>query len=461
MELEDSQKGLLPGYLASFDGLIGDKRTGVTFRETVKGIMGAGSLVCQRIAASSATLSEAKEGGQRVSRMASGESTKRSQIDAESVTAVLRERGIEHLTQADTDELWLIGDGSDLRKPYAREMPDMMLVRDLDGKLVSGYRTLNVVGITPSRRGVLYHRLFSSKEDDFLSESLEAQQMLQTVSAALVAAKQRITVSWILDSGFDDVAVWRTVWEQEEHLVCRVKHTERLVAYQKDTGQWVEGDIKQAQKQLKLLATAETEMVVRRGRQRRAKRQRVRAKIKACPIRLTYETNVRREGPGEKVQKNLWLVEVRLPGTSLKPWLLITDWPVTDADAAVRIFQMYRQRWAVEDSFHFVKDTLGWEEVQLLDMTGIRTLLALGWVAAAFLYELGVTLDWEEVRLLARLGGWAERKGNKPGKTVLTRGLRRLLDMLVTQAVLDRHRAEHGDLPQRIAALLSSPSGEL
>ncbi len=461
MELEDSQKGLLPGYLASFDGLIGDKRTGVTFRETVKGIIGAGSLVCQRIAASSATLSEAKEGGQRVSRMATGESTKRSQIDAESVTAVLRERGIEHLTQADTDELWLIGDGSDLRKPYAREMPDMMLVRDLDGNLVSGYRTLNVVGITPSRRGVLYHRLFSSKEDDFLSESLEAQQMLQTVSAALVAAKQRMTVSWILDSGFDDVAVWRTVWEQEEHLVCRVKHTERLVAYQKDTGQWVEGDIKQAQKQLKLLATAETEMVVRRGRQRRAKRQRVRAKIKACPIRLTYETNVRREGPGEKVQKNLWLVEVRLPGTSLKPWLLITDWPVTDADAAVRIFQMYRQRWAVEDSFHFVKDTLGWEEVQLLDMTGIRTLLALGWVAAAFLYELGVTLDWKEVRLLARLGGWAERKGNKPGKTVLTRGLRRLLDMLVTQAVLDRHRAEHGDLPQRIAALLSSPSGEL
>jgi hypothetical protein len=461
MELEDSQKGLLPGYLASFDGLIGDKRTGVTFRETVKGIIGAGSLVCQRIAASSATLSEAKEGGQRVSRMATGESTKRSQIDAESVTAVLRERGIEHLTQADTDELWLIGDGSDLRKPYAREMPDMMLVRDLDGNLVSGYRTLNVVGITPSRRGVLYHRLFSSKEDDFLSESLEAQQMLQTVSAALVAAKQRMTVSWILDSGFDDVAVWRTVWEQEEHLVCRVKHTERLVAYQKDTGQWVEGDIKQAQKQLKLLATAETEMVVRRGRQRRAKRQRVRAKIKACPIRLTYETNVRREGPGEKVQKNLWLVEVRLPGTSLKPWLLITDWPVTDADAAVRIFQMYRQRWAVEDSFHFVKDTLGWEEVQLLNMTGIRTLLALGWVAAAFLYELGVTLDWKEVRLLARLGGWAERKGNKPGKTVLTRGLRRLLDMLVTQAVLDRHRAEHGDLPQRIAALLSSPSGEL
>lgn len=461
MKLEDDQKGLLPGYLASFDGLIGDKRTGVTYRETVKGIIGAGSLVCQRIAASSATLSKAKEGGQRVSRMATGESTKRSQVDAASVTAALRERGIAHLSEADTDELWLIGDGSDVRKPYAREMPDMMLVRNLDGSLVSGYRTLNVVGITPSRRGVLYHRLFSSKENDFLSESLEAEKMLQTVSSALTALKRRMTVSWILDSGFDDVAVWRTVWEQNEHIVCRVKHTERLVTYQKDTGQWVEGDIEQARKHLKLLATAQTEMVVRRGRQRRAKRQRIRATIKACPIRLTYETNVRREGPGETMQKNLWLVEVRLPDTQLKPWILVTDWPVKDKEAAVRIFRMYRQRWAVEDSFRFVKDTLGWEEVQLLNLTGIRTLLALGWVAAGFLYELGVTLDWEEVRLLARLGGWADRKGNKPGKTVLTRGLRRLLDMLVTQAVLDRYRSEHGDLPPRIDSLLSSPSGEL
>ena len=37
MELERTHKKLLPGYLASFDKLIGDQRTGVTFRETVKG----------------------------------------------------------------------------------------------------------------------------------------------------------------------------------------------------------------------------------------------------------------------------------------------------------------------------------------------------------------------------------------------------------------------------------------
>jgi hypothetical protein len=31
---------------------------------------------------------------------------------------------------------------------------------------VPGYRTLNVLGLTPGRRGLLYHRLFSSQAPD-------------------------------------------------------------------------------------------------------------------------------------------------------------------------------------------------------------------------------------------------------------------------------------------------------
>jgi hypothetical protein len=163
----------------------------------------------------------------------------------------------------------------------------------------------------------------------------------------------------------------------------------------------------------------------------------------------------------EEKQKQVWLVEIRLPKTNLKPWLLITDWPVEDAESAVRIFRMYRQRWAVEDSFKFTKQTLGWEEVQLLNLKGIRTLVALGWVAAGFLYELGITLEWEEVQLLARLGGWAPRKDRKPGKITLVRGLRRLIDSMVTQSFLESYVAEHGCLPPRIAAMLGQTPGEL
>jgi hypothetical protein len=94
-----------------------------------------------------------------------------SLVDAEHLTAQLREAAVEQLAQAPEDELWLIADGSDLRKPYAEAMPALMQVRDLEGDLVPGYRTLNVLGVTPGRRGILYHRLFSSEEPGFGSRT--------------------------------------------------------------------------------------------------------------------------------------------------------------------------------------------------------------------------------------------------------------------------------------------------
>jgi hypothetical protein len=79
--------------------------------------------------------------------------------------------------------------------------------------------------------------------------------------------------------------------------------------------------------------------------------------------------------------------------------------------------------------------------------------VAPGWVATGFLYDLGVTLEWGEVRLLRRLGGGEERPNRPPGKIVLTRGLRRLLDHLATAAILADEERQHG-LPPRIAAML-------
>ena len=89
-----------------------------------------------------------------------------------------------------------------------------------------------------------------------------------------------------------------------------------------------------------------------------------------------------------------------------------------------------------------------------MELHGIRLLVALGWVAAAFLYELGVTWDWAEVQLLARLGGYVPHKGRKPGKIALCRGLHRLYASMSTLTLLNDHIAEHGDLPPRIRALI-------
>ena len=458
-------------YLSSYHDLIGDKRTGGTFGEIIKGIIGSGDLICKRIASHAPGLATIKNGAQRVIRFATGESTKRSQLDAEHLTAKLRERGLEYLGTAEaskdagSSELWLIMDESDLRKPYAQEMPDLMQVRDLDGGLVPGYRTLNVLGVVPKRRAILYHRLFSSQEKGFISEPREVQRALKTVDQSLEGQEGQPTVTWILDRNFDNVAVWRTIWEQKKHLVCRIQHRERLVRYRQKgnkkgtPGQWQAGKIADAQEHLEPMAKTRSQMKIRLGSQKRPKMQTVGVHIRVCPLQLDYDRNVRREGPREETRQALWLVEVTLKKAHMEPWLLVTDRPVVCERMAIQVFRMYRQRWAIEDSFKYTKDCLGWEAVQVLDLEAIRVLVALAWVAAGFLYEMGVTLEWPEIELLARLGGWEERPERKPGKIVITRGLAELMNSFVTQAILQDYIDKHGKLPPGIIALIRDFSG--
>lgn len=106
MTWEVSWGDSLAAYLRHFERLIGDRRPGVTFCEIVKGIIGTGILVCERIAAHSPQiLTATTKDVQRVIRLAKGESTKRSRLDVASLTAQLRSRGLVELAQSGADEL--------------------------------------------------------------------------------------------------------------------------------------------------------------------------------------------------------------------------------------------------------------------------------------------------------------------------------------------------------------------
>ncbi len=74
MECQTTWEDPLQRSLQRFDGLIKDERTRRTFQESVKGIMTAGTLICQRTAACSPRLSQAKDGAQRIIRLATGAS---------------------------------------------------------------------------------------------------------------------------------------------------------------------------------------------------------------------------------------------------------------------------------------------------------------------------------------------------------------------------------------------------
>ena len=386
--------------------------------------------------------------------MLSGETTQRSELDPDRLVAKLQAHGVERLRGE--PHVWVVVDGSDLRTPHARAMERLQRVKRLDRQgTVNGYPTLNVIGIGRERRGLLYHKLYSSAAPDFLSEPAETRAAIRSAGAAL--APLGCAVTGIFDGGFDDQAVWGEARDQGWSLVCRrpggARHRDRLVRPAPGAPECHPADLAP---RLRPLAEVEAEMVVQKIGRPSPKLQPVTATVAATPLVVTA---ARRTPAGDLVrERGCWLVEVRLAKVRQEPWWLLTDRPVEDADQAAEVFRLYCQRWAIEGAFKTAKQCLGWEDVQVLTYDAVRLLVALGRVAAGFLFALGVTLEWGEVRLLRRRvppgRGGEDRPNRPPGKIVLARGLRRLLDLLATEAILADEERRHGGLPPRIAALL-------
>ncbi|MBN2258678.1 MAG: transposase [Anaerolineaceae bacterium] len=383
--------------------------------------------------------------------MAEGDSTKRSRLEADQVTSVLREQGVANLMAE--PELELVLDGMELRRPGAHEQEYLMSVKALDGSLVNGYRSFNVLGMGQEARGLLYHKLISSNMPDFNSENMEIKAAINQTEQALVGFEGAKT--WAIDMGFDNDDVWWEIWKHpNSHMVNRVYHMERIVEWQTASGKWEERYLDATFQYMKHLATIETELEIRLQGQKYAKRQKVTVELSAVPIRVYH--------PEDKTKtKPVWFVRAKVLGAVGKPWYLLTDWPVHNADDAVRIFRFYRRRWSVEDTFKFIKTSFGIEEVQMLSFEAVRRLVAFGWVAAGFLFHLGLTLEQPEVRLLAVLGGWEERKNRPPGKQIIARGLRRLIDQAATEAILLKYVEDYGDLPPFVKRLLATSGYKL
>lgn len=449
MKRATDQCDVLGRYLSRFDDACGDRRTRYTLGQTVHGILGGQSLCCAQIARSAPGLAASDSSEQRIRDMVDGRSTKNSpDLDEQHIVQRLVARGVEMLSG--DDEIWVAMDTSDLRKPYATKMPDLMGVLDLNKNVVPGYRLMTALGLGHRARGVLYHHLFSSTATDFRSEPQEAFDAVDAVSGALQPLSAVVT--FLVDRGFDNIALWHRVWDKGHHLVARIRDLGRIVFRPTPNQRWERTVIQNLAPHLRPLATLEAEMAVQMVGQKHRYRQTVTARLSAVAVQLRYSATVDKKR--QRSRRAVWIVQVQLEGTVHEPWWLISDWPVETAEDAQRIFRMYCSRWAAEDAYKFIKGCFGWEEVQVMELRGIRLLVALGWVAAAFLYELGVTWDWAEVQVLARLGGYVPHRGRTPGKIALCRGLHRLYDSMSTIALLQDYVNDHGDLPPRIRALI-------
>lgn len=337
-------------------------------------------------------------------------------IELKGVNEFTSQRGSKNLEGQKV--VFVPADGSEIRKQYSKKLENLMRVRDLDGQLINGYRTINSIGVTEDGKRVLLLETipFSSNEQGFRSENVYKEEIIRESSEAIKSnAGGEIKILYLLDSEFDDRKIVEEIEGQGDSFIIRVKHLERTV-------ESVEGE------QNKLGSIELKNRYAKRHEKLRIKDrlyQNAKTEVEVGEFRYIGE-------------KKYFLVKVEVTDRDGKlvykePMYLMTDVEVDGGQQGYGIFKNYLIRSKIEGVFKFLKDVLGWQEFRIRDIEGIKKLLAITYLVGAYFYEIGEGIISEEfVEIVSRLGS----VGGKITRNALVKGLKELITTIETIKLL-------------------------
>jgi hypothetical protein len=392
----------------------------------------------------------------KIHRTLSGEN-KMSVLDEELINDALTTDAINKLSKE--ADIYLIHDPSDIRKPYSVKAENLGKVRDLQNNIINGYNTHNIIAITPNSKSVhlISHESYSNKDAKFLkaelvrkieTDKLDEEQVaakkiydsdnwynkktltkdrIQKVSAQLKKTNQHQKITHIMDREFDDNDYFSTISLQGDDFVIRSKKSRSI-----------DNIIDPKAKKTRLIDLDFPNQHIH-------KVQKVRFK-NACYQDASLLIGWQEYGDYTAVKITAKTREGK--GIFQNPMLLITNKSVTTEQQAMLIYQIYLKRSRIETVFKFLKEGLGWEELQVRNFLAIQKLLSFCFFIAAYLYNIGdQEVHDDYVILLARLGGG---KG-VVSKHYILQGIKALL----SKCKVDRFFEEYKPSEDTIVHMLS------
>ncbi len=358
---------------------------------------------------------------------------KSTDLDPIKTNDVLLEQSCEKLSHA--SKIDVLHDPSDIRKPHSKQTENLGKVRSLDGDIINGYSTHNAVALVPSDKAVhlLSHVSYSNKDPKFLkaehikkieagkpfegdkeakslyesgdyfNKKLLSIREIEKIGICLKSKNEDATITHILDREFDDndyLSLIDTNLDQD--FIIRSKIT-RTIEGRGDDG-----------KKLKLI-NADFDAQGEKQFQK-----------------LTVGKNCVQDGKitiyfGEF--ENFNAIKIQITGRDGRrifknDMLLLTNKKVTTFDEAYEVYIAYLSRAKIEYVFKFLKEGLGWENMQIKNFKGIQNLLAVCFYVASYLYEIGKEKAYDDYAImLAKLG---DGKG-KVTRHFIAKGIRKLL----------------------------------
>jgi len=340
---------------------------------------------------------------------------KMTDISPAMVNDTLMENVIE--TLSDSTETYLIHDPSDIRKPHSKKSENLGKVLDLKGKVINGYSSHNVVVINGTGRSVslLSHQSYSNKDPKFLKKEFidnlnagkkfddekEARALytsgnyfnqktitteaLKKSSQGIKSAYPTMNITHILDREFDDGELFDMINDElNDDFIIRVKKN-RVTEKKDDEG-----------KNIKLIDSdlqGSRHIPIQKVKFKNKVFQDVNLLIEwGCHNKYTVIRATITDREGNNIFK--------------APMLLITNKNIKCEESAHQVYLNYLKRSKIESVFRFLKDGLGWEDMQIRDFKAIQSLLSLCFYVSAYLYEIGEKVTYDDFSIiLADLGG--------------------------------------------------------
>jgi Transposase DDE domain len=351
----------------------------------------------------------------------------------------------------------LVHDESDIRKPYAESMECVGWVRDLTGKWVRGYHTLNTVCVDlQGTKSVDLLRCtpystnlpsFVSKSEEKLYETgqlkdkvrrAEVEALLtsdthinykkilfshiQHLHDALKAQYPDVMIIHVLDRYYDDQEVFEFIANLGDYFVIRLKkrHTNDQDGYQE------------------ALSVADMPHEITQTYTRLTHLDKCYDNVKARYAWGTWHGwDILRVGLYQQDGRKIYQ----------EGMLLITNLEITTFQMAFLVFELYLHRWKIESVFRFLKQVLGWEEFLIQDWASIRNLISLAFFVGGYFYEIEDDLTKDpHIVWLAELGG---------GKGKITRGyilegIAKVLQAKQTQEFYKKHNIDNQQVEEVI-----------
>lgn len=319
-------------------------------------------------------------------------------------------------------------DPVNFEKPYTKALEGVSTVYkstppQLNGqaRLTRGYPAITATVVNIPVPAVTYAHWFSYTAE-FISENWEINQAITTTNHLLAQTKRR----YVADAGLDDQKLFASLSQDE--FVIRASHLERLVeVYNDRLDRW------------------ETEPL--------------QDLVDTVPFSHTFKVTFTHARKERRATIHIGWLALRLPDTHQPLWAIVAYEPALDRTLVLltniplrtiadvrQVYDDWRLRSRIEHGYRFDQEQgLDVEDMRVQSLEAMQRLFILVLVAAQFVFYLIDTWPPRAVLWVRQLGGKLGLANDLDGPYLVLRGLKALIQSLVTLTFLAISPFPHQD----------------